>query len=320
MKTKSVLALTFLICLISHNAIAQSGGEIIFSSTLIDPANPTDLTDQFVAGDHIYSVAYFEQSILGLVGKDTVNKVDVEIFLYELKQPLYDYQEPSEMQLETCSLSISGGALQNNYLTLDVIPGIDEMTAYGHQDLTYKKFGDQFDGPAEYAKRMSQLEPGEHTIIVKVRCNYDFVSVGQFTISGDGYKVFSAMSQELNAAASGLKTMNTVMPQAAMSDKKLEDEMVAAFVASQTYRDRINAEVLRIVIIDPDWMIRRHEATGLILHRYIRAGIAVKNSDGTCTLWQLVTFQQDYVGDAFQQTKFDGVGDPLTIPCENVLK
>jgi hypothetical protein len=33
-------------------------------------------------------------------------------------------------------------------------------------------------------------------------------------------------------------------------------QMTAAVVASQTYQDRINGEVLRVVIIDPDWMIR----------------------------------------------------------------
>ncbi|MCJ7484252.1 MAG: hypothetical protein MUO31_14965, partial [Thermodesulfovibrionales bacterium] len=59
---------------------------------------------------------------------------------------------------------------------------------------------------------------------------------------------------------------------------------------------------------------------GIILHRYIRAAIAVKNSDGTCTVWPLVTFQQDYVGDKFQKTRFDGVGNPYKIPCEHVGK
>ena len=94
--------------------------------------------------------------------------------------------------------------------------------------------------------------------------------------------------------------------------------MVAAFTASQTFKDRIKGDVQLIVIIDPDWMIRRNELTSVILHRYIRAAIAVKNADGSCTLWNLVTFQQDYVSDAFQKTRFDGVGDPLPIPCDNV--
>ena len=67
---------------------------------MIDPASPAGLTDEFKAGDDIYAMAYFDKSVLGLVNKSTATKVIVEIFLYELKAPLYDYQQPSERQLE----------------------------------------------------------------------------------------------------------------------------------------------------------------------------------------------------------------------------
>jgi len=105
-----------------------------------------------------------------------------------------------------------------------------------------------------------------------------------------------------------------------MNDNKLEAEMIAVLKNSQTYKERIKGQVIKLVIIDPDWMIRRNEITGIILHRYIRATVAVKNDDGTCTVWQLITFQQDYVGNKFGKTKFDGVGDPYKIPCENIGK
>ena len=64
------------------------------------------------------------------------------------------------------------------------------------------------------------------------------------------------------------------MPKSARSDKKLEKEMIAAFKSSQTYRDRVKGDVVRVVIVDPDWMMRRNQLTGIILHRYIRAAIA----------------------------------------------
>ncbi len=128
------------------------------------------------------------------------------------------------------------------------------------------------------------------------------------------------MSDGLNESASSLKTKDAVMPKAARTDKNLQADMARAFTSSQTYKDRVKGEVLRVVIIDPDWMIRRNAVTGIILHRYIRAAIAVKNADGTCTVWQNVTFQQDYVSNKFQETKFDGIGDPFKIPCENVGK
>ena len=240
--------------------------------------------------------------------------------MYELKPPLYDYQQPSEAQLEFGSLTVTGDALQKNFLPVDIVPNIGAMTAYGQADFAYKKFGPKFDGPVKFAEKLAKLEPGDHTIVVKVKCNYNFVAEGTFTLTGDDFTVFDAKAQELNEAASGLKTQDTVMPKAAKSDPALEKEMIAAFVGSQTYQDRIKGEVIRIVIIDPDWMIRRHEITGVILHRYIRAAIAVKNGDGSCTLWNLVTYQQDYVSDAFQATRFDGVGDPVKIPCGNVTK
>jgi hypothetical protein len=302
------------------NAFAQKGGEIIFSKKLINPSGPGGLTAQFQSGDNIYSVAFFDKTIQELIGSGTQSKVIMEVFIYELKQPLYDYQQPSEMQLETSSLVVSGAALQNKYLSLDIIPGASDMTAYGNPDLVYKKFGPRFDGPVRFAERFSKLEPGEHEIIVRLMCNYSAVAEGKFIIKGDNYAAYQKMSTGINESASNLKTKDTVMPKSARSDKKLESEMLAAFKNSQTYKDRVKGEVLRIVIIDPDWMTRRHQISGVILHRYIRAAIAVKNSDGTCTLWNLVTFQQDYVSNAFQKTKFDGVGDPLKSPCENVNK
>ena len=320
MKINLVLILPIFICFVSMSLFAQKSGEIIFSKSMINPANPAGLSTQFQAGDRIYAVAFFDKNIIGMAGSSTAKTVDMEIFIYELQPPLYDYQQPSEVQLETGALKVSGEALQKNYLPVDIIPGNDEMTAYGSADLVYKKFGPKFDGPVKFAERMGQLGAGEHTIIVKVNCNYNFVAEGKFVINGDDFSAYNQMANEINDAASNLKTKEAVMPKAALSDKKLESEMIAAFKASQTYKDRVKGEVLRVVIIDPDWMIRRNQLTGVILHRYIRAAIAVKNSDGSCTVWQNVTFQQDYVSNSFQATRFDGIGDPFKIPCENVNK
>jgi hypothetical protein len=313
------VTLSILLFILSVNALAQKPGEIVFSKTLIDPSKPASLTTQFKSGDRVYAVAFLEKSIAGIIGTGD-KKVDVELFLYELKPAAYSYQQPSEVQLESNTMTVSGDALQKTYLPLDIVPGTDAMTAYGSKDLVYKKFGSEFYGPVAYATALSQLEPGEHTIIIKLNCNYNTVSVGKFVIKGSEYAVYKKLSKELNEAASGASTKSAMMPKGARSDKTLESDMVRALKSSQTYKDRIKGEVLRVVIIDPDWMVRRHEITGAILHRYIRAGIAVKNGDGSCTVWPLVTFQQDYVGNKFQATRFDGVGDPYKIPCENVGK
>ncbi len=313
-----LFVMLFMLVFIPMNSFAQESGEIIFSKTLIDVANPGDLTGEFQVGDHIYSVAFPGKSILEIVGKETAKSVPVEVFIYELKAPQYDYQEPSEAQLETGTLLISGSALQTPYLPLDILPSTHELTAYGSEELVYKKYGPTFYGPIKYAERMSQLEAGKHTIIVKLKCNYNVVAEGTFVITGDDYTVYKTLSTELHESASSEKIKQAVMPNSVRSDKELEVEMMTVFKASQTYKDRVKGDVLRVVIIDPDWMIRRDKLTNAILHRYIRAAIAVKDDDGTCTVWQLVTFQQDYVSDTFQATRFDGIGDPYRIPCENV--
>jgi hypothetical protein len=317
MKT-GALAFACLVALASSAALAQDPGTIVFSSSMIDPANPAGLSDSFEAGQPIYAMAFLDKTLPAYTNRKTATKVDTEVFLYELKQPLYDYQDPSEVQLEFGSLLVSGDALQQEHLPIDIVPDPGAMTAYGHPELSYKKFGPSFDGPVKYAAKLSQLEPGEHAIVVKLKCNYEVVAEGSFTLAGEDFASYETASADINAAAQGAKTRSTVMPAAKMSDPALEQEMIAAFKASQTYKDRVKGEVKRLVIIDPDWMIRRNELTGVILHRYIRAAIAVTNADGSCTLWNLVTFQQDYVSDAFQPTRFDGVGDPVPIPCDKV--
>ena len=139
MKLNLFLIILIILFSVSMNAVAQKSGEIVFSKALINPSGPDGLTTEFKSEDNIYSLAFFDKTINELSGSGSKKSVIMEIFIYELKQPLYDYQQPSEMQLETASLTVSGSALEKNYLILDIIPAADNMTAYVTQDLTYKK-------------------------------------------------------------------------------------------------------------------------------------------------------------------------------------
>ncbi|MBK7632232.1 MAG: hypothetical protein IPJ23_16300 [Ignavibacteriales bacterium] len=321
MKTKLLFVLFFfLTILISSNLYPQNSGEIIFSNKLIDPNKPANLLIKFNSGDNIYSVAFLPNTITALSSNKNSKKVNVEVFLYELKPPLYDYQQPFEEQLEFSNLQVSGTALSDKHLLIDIAPSIESITAYGNKDLYYEKFGSDFYGPVKYSLALGKLSTGNHTIIVRININYSPVAEGKFTISGSEFDTYNNLSTQLNKVADNLKTKDAVMPKAEMVDKKLEADMISVIKNSNTYKDRIKGDIIRLVIIDPDWTIRRNELTGVILHRYIRATIAVKNADGSCTVWKLVTFQQDYVGGKFGKTKFDGVGDQYKIPCENVGK
>jgi len=115
MKIKFLFSLlTFLFFLLVIDLHPQQPGEIVFSKKLIDATNPSNLTSQFQAGDHIYALAFFPNDIAGMRGREDPKKVDVEIFLYELKPPLYDYQQPQEQQMEFSTMHVSGEALKKN--------------------------------------------------------------------------------------------------------------------------------------------------------------------------------------------------------------
>ncbi len=173
-----------------------------------------------------------------------------------------------------------------------------------------------------YAESVSKLEPGKHVIKILVKCNYNEVVSGIFTILGSDFTIYKKRSEELNALALNIITQNALMPGAEINDAALEARMLTSIRNSNAWKNgRFDAtEILRLVIIDPDWTIRRNEFTGAILHRYIRAAIAVKTKDGNCAYYNLVTFQEDYVGGKFQPLKYDGAGDKTMMDCANIRK
>ncbi|MBN2056652.1 hypothetical protein JW905_17125, partial [bacterium] len=248
MKRTMFLVMTAILVMAPWLAAAQENGGMFFSKSMIDPVTREGMTAEFQSGDHIYGLALMEKSILETIGKESAKSVPVEIFIYELKAPLYDYQQPSEMQLETSTMMVSGEALKRQYLPIDIVPDTTTLTAYTGGDLVYKKFGPKYDGPVKFAERLAQLEAGSHTIIVKLNCNYSVVSEGRFVITGDEYGSYKQAAADLNEYAVNIATKGAVMPKAARSDDTLEKEMIAAFQASQTYQDRVKGEVLRVVI------------------------------------------------------------------------
>lgn len=295
-----------------------SAGNIVFSSVPIDPAKPASLSGSFKVGDRIYAAAYLGKTVKALSGNPQATKVYSEISFRRVQKPQYSYQQASEQFIDYSAVTLSGAMLEKNVLTFEILPRIDGMTSYGTPEMQYKKFGKTADGPVKIAESFAKLESGRQTIVFKVKINYQDAATGDFTLEGSDYAKFSALAEEYRKAEVGQAAAGAEMPKAAKSDRKLEAEMIAALQSSQTYKDRMKGRILRLVIIDPDWMTRRHPISGAILHRYIRAAAAIKDPSGECRVWNLITYQQDYVGGRFQKTRFDGVGDATPIRCENV--
>jgi hypothetical protein len=294
---------------------------IVFSSSPVNPDHPADLKSEFSSGDKIYAMAILPKTVQELFPNARPNdKLQVEIFIYTVKPPLYSYQkEPREEQLVFVNMYISGDLKKNKYLLIDLVPDPETTRSYGHPDITFREFGKKWDGPANFAEALAGLEPGDNQLKVVVNCYYEPVAKGMFTLTGDNFEYYAGMAEQLNQSAASAGARSARLPAAEKSDPALEKQMLAALKGSNDWASgRFDAtETIKIHIYDKDWYIRRHELTGAILHRYIRAAVAVKTKSGQCAYY-IVTYQEDYIGGAFQPLKYDGATDKVILECGNL--
>jgi hypothetical protein len=298
---------------------SQHQGEIIFSKKMPESNIVTSPVKSFTAGDTIYSVAYLSNTVQEVFNAKPESKVQVEVYIYKVVPPLYDYQQPSEEQIAFSNMWISGRALQNKYLIIDIVPEPDKTTAFGSADIIYKEFGKKYEGPVAYAEGLSYLQPGKHSLNIVVICNYVPVAKGSIEIEGADYSIYDKKAVAINLAAVSAGSKNAMFPKALMTNTATESQMIAALKDSNDWKSGFigGTEVLKIAIADSDWYIRHNEFSGAILHRYIRAAIAYKTKDNLCA-YRLITFQEDYAGEKFQPLKYDGAGDKVMIDCGNL--
>lgn len=298
---------------------SQNEGEILFSKKMPVTNKVTSPVKSFTSGDAIYSVAYLPKTIQELFNAKPESKVQVEVYIYKVLPPLYDYQQPSEEQLVFANMWVSGKALQNKFLVIDIIPEPDKTTAYGSSEITYKEFGKKFEGPVAFAESLATLQPGKHSLSFVVICNYEPVAKGSIEIEGDDFGIYAKKAIAINQAAASAGSKNAMFPKALMTNATTENQMIAALKNSNDWKSGFidGTEVLKIAIADADWYTRYHEISGAILHRYIRAAIAYKTKDNLCA-YRLITFQEDYVGEKFQPLKYDGAGDKVILDCGNL--
>lgn len=315
--TQSAITLIFLILM--ETIAAQNPGEIIFSSSPIEPANPSGITNEFTAGDNIYAVAYLPDEVKKLYQNQSPDaSLQVEVFMYEVVPPLYDYQQPMENQLTFAEMWVKGSIKENKYLVIDLVPDPANTSAYGGKEIMYKSFGKKFEGPVAFAEALGILSPGNHKLKIVVNCYYNPVASGELSIDGSDYSVYTAKAEQLNQAANNAAAASAEFPKAVTSDPGREARMVAAFKNSNDWKTGFidGTDVIKTVITY-DWEILHHEISGAILHRTCIAAIAFKTKSGGCA-YRKVTFQEEYVGGKFQPLHYEGAGDKVMMDCNNL--
>ena len=298
---------------------AQLPREIVFSDRPINPEAPQNLKKDFKAGEHIYALAFLTDAVKNLYQNQSPNaQLQVEVFIYETKPPLYSYQQPREEQLTFNNLWISGTVKDNKYLVVDITPDPAKTTAYGGKEIIYKKFGNKYEGPVNFAETLGKLAPGEHKLKVVVNCYYAPVASGEFTLTGDNFGFYTTLAEQLNNTAASAGAASAEFPKAVATDPARVTRMITALKNSNDWKNgRFDATEILKTVITYDWEIRRHEISGAILHRYCIAAVAVKTKSGQCAYYK-VTFQEDYVGGNFQPLRYDGAGDKVALKCENI--
>ncbi|MBN1406341.1 MAG: hypothetical protein JW956_01050 [Calditrichaceae bacterium] len=304
MKSLLIYLCTILLLTVSFQTIsAQQPGTIVFSKSPINAENPVNLTNDFKAGDRIYSVAYFTNPVKkqckGKMPK-TATKKAVEILIYK-----------NDMYATSMSPTLHNDYLETTTLILDLAPEASKMTVYTNPNISWKMYGNTKEGPLRFAEILSELDAGTTTIKLEIKACYEVIATGEFTIDGTSFDFY----EDQMASLQNVETQTVQIPKAKKNDPALENEMKSLLLVSGN--DAWHGEIMEIVIIDKDWFLERHKITGAILFRYIRAEVVVKKSDG-CWLYHLVTFKQNYIRNEFDKTLWDGAGDRVKIPCENV--
>ncbi len=284
-----------------------SEGEIVFSKSPFDPkTKKPNLTNTFKASDNIYATISLKESFETLAKGSSKIHVEVKCYLDGKGENRGGF-----------SIAVTKDALKKKVLVMGVAPAPDKMKCYDDPNVIYQKQFDKYGkrgGPMQLTKMLSTLPAGKHTIKL-VLYRYKVLAEGEFTIEG---KNFKKPYEKLFKALEAEKTKSVQMAKPKMKDAKLEAAMVEALKASHVKAAK-EGEILKVVIIDPDWHLRRHKISGKILFRYIRTEVALKEKSGPCWQWRFV-FKQEYIGDKFQKTKLHGIGDRKKIPLKNVLQ
>lgn len=281
---------------------------ILFSSAPIAAVLPSNLSTSFKAGDRIYGLIVFTDQIrkTAKVGEaESDNAFEIKVWV-----------DGELSSAGGTSITLRKDALVATTFVLDVAPDPEKMTAYSDPSVIwpekFEKEGKRA-GPMQLTKLLSRLPAGKHTVKI-VLYRYKDLAAGEFAIEGD-FTPYAKLWEGLDAQA--IKGVN--MPAAALSDRALEGEMKKLIQGSahDLARDARAGDILKVVIIDPDWQIERHPISGAILFRYIRAEVGYAAKDGTAWIQRFV-FKQEFAGGAYQPTAIHGYGDKRKTAPENL--
>lgn len=300
--------------------LTQVGGRMVFSTSPINPANPANLTNDFKAGEPIYGALLLKGSLREFVTDQSIHdstrgfsvtRPGVAVDFQIDDMPLYDGTTSFVFQLEE-----KEGALEavpmDNFLIFDVSPAAANAKTYQYAKMHFPllsavgrannkaKAGAQY-----YSFHLGKLKPGSHTVTFTVTGKTKIV--GNLRISGDDFAFYKRAADALDSVAAA----NTALPRSQWNDPVVARSVTAA------YRKQPGEQILRTILVSPDWFIQRN-SLGLIIHRGLFAVLVTKAADGKCYM-QREYFKQFYRGRGYGPTQQDGRSETRqALPCTNI--
>jgi hypothetical protein len=281
-------------------------GKVIFSKAPIDLNHPGPSVSSFQAGDPIYAAVILTAPVKSLCGAAISRNATKEML--ELKHYVdNNFKDSGKVIVKGPYFA------EATRIPMDVAPAPGRTAVYNDPNLEYQQFGNIIYGAMHWSRDLGALSGGTHAIRIEVEACSSPVASGEFKIAGPSFAHYAQLAPMLK----GEMTKTVTMTAPKKKDAALEATMLRAMKASSSaaWKDAI----IRTNIIDADWFLERHPVSGVILFRYIRAEVAVRGAGG-CSIYRLVTFKQDYAGGQFRPVYYDGHGDKVQIPCENVMK
>jgi len=275
-------------------------GEFLFSTTPIDPKNPTNLGTTFKAGDFIYGLIRTQKPWAEIYqNRNSANvMVNVKIDGQKIHAQFVNLKKPE--------------LLNQQYLIFEIAPNPGKMTAYGNPDVEYgKSTATMRQGPNELTFHLGQLGPGSHTMEFEIQYYGTIWAAGSLTIQGDDFSSYAELHKKI---ATGV-AKSVILPPAQMVNKKLAAEM------EDLLKNAGWTKVYRLNIVDKDWWIDRVSGgNSPVKSRHIAAAVITRGDDGNY-FYKVCTFHQDkLITGAFSELYLSHQGDPVPIPKENIDK
>jgi len=275
-------------------------GEIVFSTSPIDPDKPSGLSRQFKAGDRIYGLIRTTKPWSAIYGKKDSANVMVNVTLdgKKIHAQFVNLKKPE--------------LVQRQYLRFDVAPDPGKMTAYDNPDIEYgKSTAVTRQGPNELTYHLGELGPGTHTMTFEVQYFGTVWAAGEFTVEGENFAAYAKLHSEIAGAVSQAVTL----PAAKMVDKNMAAEM-KALLENAGWKN-----IHRINIVDKDWWVDRTSGgDSPVKSRHIAAAALARGDDGAY-YYKVCTFQQDkLITGAFGKLYLSHQGDKVPVPTENIDK